>query len=187
MCRLLYGQESKLPELFHQERAERSADEPDPVSVCTRRSPPCTPLSLQHSTWPTSEGFGASGPESGCGLRHSLRTELRRLPWLGRAWRGFDRPCQSSVSRHRRRKRGAQRCYQRRPWSFDARVRAKCRRNADGRTDQCDYERNFFTLGTQGNSRWSKPTFIRCKNDGECRTWGERFRNILRILPRIWG
>src|SRR6266446_3613629 len=46
---LLYGQESKLPELSQQERAERSADEPDPVSVCTLRSPPCSPLGLQHS------------------------------------------------------------------------------------------------------------------------------------------
>src|SRR6266436_958729 len=156
MCRLFYGQESKLPELFHQERAERSADEPDPVSVCIRRSLPCTPLGLQHSKRSTSEGFGTSGTESGCGLRHSLRTELRRLPWRGRAWR-----------------------------TFDARVRAECRRNADRGTDQCDYERNFFTLGTQGNSRRNKSTFIRCKNDGGCRTWCDRFRNILRILPRI--
>src|SRR4029077_9944931 len=94
---LLYGQESKLPDLFHREKAERSADEPDPVSVCIRRSPPCTPLGLQHSKRSTSEGFGASGTESGCGLRHSLRTELRRLPWRGRAWRSVDCPCQSGL------------------------------------------------------------------------------------------
>src|SRR5690242_12252524 len=99
MCRLFYAQESKLPELFHQERAERSADEPDPVSVCIRHSLPCTPLGLQHSKRSTSERFGASGTESGCRLWHSLRTELRRLPWRARAWRSVDCPCQSAVSR----------------------------------------------------------------------------------------
>ena len=45
-----------------------------------------------------------------------------------------------------------------------------CRRNADRRTDRCDYERNLFTLGTQGNSRRSQSTFIRGKIRRECCT-----------------
>src|SRR5712672_270453 len=102
MCRLFYGQESKLQELFHHERVERRADEPNPVSVCIRLSQPYTPLGLQHSTWSTSEGFGSSGTKSSSGIRHFVCSELCGLPWPGRAWRSIDCPCQSSVSRHRR-------------------------------------------------------------------------------------
>src|ERR1700751_5017666 len=100
MCRLFCGRESKLPELFHHERAERSADEPDLVSVHICRSPPCIVLGLQYSAWPTSEGYGTGGAQPDCGLRHALRRELCWLPWHGGERGSFDRPCQSRLSCH---------------------------------------------------------------------------------------
>jgi mono/diheme cytochrome c family protein len=34
-----------------------------------------------------------------------------------------------------------------------------------------DEQINVIALGTQGNSQRSKSPFIRCNNDGRCRTW----------------
>jgi DNA-binding winged helix-turn-helix (wHTH) protein len=57
---------------------------------------------VQHSRWATANQFGTGCPESGFGIRHSLRAELCWLPRRARPRRSIDCPSQSGVSRHRR-------------------------------------------------------------------------------------
>ena len=64
-----------------------------PYLSAFRSSRPRTALGLQYSTRSTSKRFGTGGTESGSGIRHFVRTELRGLPWRGRAWRSVDWPC----------------------------------------------------------------------------------------------
>jgi len=62
---------------------------------------------------------------------------------------------------------------------------AQSARIADRRTDQCDHQRNFVTLGTQGNSRRTNPPFYAAKTGGNVDHGKTRLWNILRILPRF--
>ena len=62
---------------------------------------------------------------------------------------------------------------ERRSRNLDAGLRAERRRNADGQTDRCDYERNILALGTQRNSRREQSAFLCGKNSGQLPRHGE--------------
>jgi len=100
-----------------------------PVSV---RTPPFFPLvlsRLQQSTWPTSEGFGASGSEFRL-WTFGLSNARSAPPAMGADGRGgsVDCPCQSRCIRQSMKSRGGKTLLPNRgPWNLDAAFGAECR------------------------------------------------------------